>query len=383
MTHSYEDEHDEWIQWLSARGVEGAWLALLIPSLPNLKRLDLTRPACDDIYFTQMINRALSKEKPFETNPLFPALEIVVNNWSDFNYSTSPELLAKFLTLSTSLCEFYGQRIVSLTNAGDAPNELLAQLKPASLSLTRLELRQSNVHGNDLSNIFRACKALKTFVHVLGFAHVRCSEYSMPGLHEALLCTKDSLENLMIDYENGPNYLYHGEKPPMESLTMFERLRCVKVGMYVLFGGCDGDFGLGDEEVPRDEWTEIDLVEWLPRGVETLYVSHTDGRVGYLVWALERMLLQMIHAGSTPKLRKVTFEAYITGHREKIDFEKLDDIAGKAGVEIMRIDGTALQADDSFECKFTEWIKGRGQDSDGSCIWAAAEAISAFVDAGR
>lgn len=388
-SHS-EEEEKEWLESLEVEGVEDAYLALLLRSMPNLERLELVVPGVCilDEGSQNMYSGKVFRGIPWIDVPQFQALRVVVNNCCDFKYGTSADLMATFLKLP-SLREFYGQRIGS---SDFDENETLAQLEPASSPLTRLEVRQCKFNAPDLSRMLGAFKNLRTFVYVLGFAHLSYCQYSTPDIRNALRPTEGSLENLCLDYQPGSAYWYGANLSPV-SLSSFKVLKNLKVGMYVFFGPrleeSEDEEDLDNTEINAEQGGNLtnlaNLANLLPLSIETLYISNTNRRIRILTAALERLLQQKRLA--TPKLRRVAFEAYITGNDEKFDFSPLKSLAREADVKICLIDAGAVLAD-SRGRMYTPGEIDAGQGLDGSLTWAAkecerSEAVRAFVDAGR
>ena len=131
--------------------------------------------------------------------------------------------------------------------------------------------------------------------------------------------------------------------------------------MYILFGLHQAEFMnfLDNDEIDIGKGEDtVHLAKVLPPSIETLYISHTNGKIRLLTRALENLLAQK--DCSTPKLRRIAFEAFLRGNEEKFDFSRLDRLAEDAGVRISKIDSTG-----------EEEVKWRGQGMDGSLTWAA------------
>lgn len=381
MVHKFSQssqEVEEWIDDLKIGGDEDAYLSLLLPSLPNLERVDLLvpeLPAVSTKYFSKIImDRIPSREQPFDIEPAFSLLRVMINNCNADKYGEPPDLISSFLKLP-SLREYYCQQVGS---DDENTNECLAQLRTASSSLTHLEVRESRFNTADLTNLLRACHDLRTFVYELGWGRVSSCDYSTPGLRQALARTEASLENLWLDYLPGPSYWLGAgidDCSPIGSLFSFECLKNIKVGMYVFFGGADNNISdLENAEVDIEDGDKtINLANILPASIETVYFSHTNGRVRLLTQALELLLEQK--QSSTPELRRIAFEAYITGNDEKFDFARLDALSVGVSVRIDRIDGTAIPATNEAGWEFSPGVDDRGQGMDGSLDWAAEVAV--------
>lgn len=121
-------------------------------------------------------------------------------------------------------------------------------------------------------------------------------------------------------------------------------LKNLRVDMYMFFG----IERLGIPSVGADgQGNTPDLTSLLPAPIETLYFSHTKGRMKVLTSALEKLL--QAKEWCTPRLRRIALEADIMGMDNALDYSPLDLLAGEAGVEIAKIDSKEKE-------------RGRGKD---------------------
>ncbi len=368
------DEEEEWMKDFTISSDENAYLCLLLPSLPNLERIDLFIPERPDKftpYFAKiMLDRIPSRKQPFDIEPAFSSLTVMIDNGGTRMFDETLVLIPSFLRLP-SLRELYCQK-VDIDHLGQMAG--LSQLKTASSSLTHLEIRASSLSNEYLTNLLRACPKLRTFVYELGFQDSSFYKHSALELRQALVSTEANLENLWLDYEPGPSLWKRDDINrylPMSSLSNFECLKNIKVGLYIFFGLAGiSRTGLQNTEMSiRDHNDIIDLANILPASIETLYFAHTNGRIRLLTQALEKLLKQK--SLSMPRLRRIAFEAYITGNEEEFDFSRLDALGEEAGVRIDRIDGTALPSTSEYGWEYTPGIDYKGQGMDGSLKWAA------------
>lgn len=204
--------------------------------------------------------------------------------------------------------------------------------------------------------------------------------YSTSILRKAFSWTENSLENLWLDFGPGVTYqMPSADLDPISSLSSFKFLKNIKVGMSVIFGR---------EPVPGNtghpaDGDAIDLANRMPTSIETIYFSHTLGRVRGLLRALENWLLQK------EALKRIAFEAYTTKDNGTFDFSRLDSLAEEAGVEISKSGATTTSICNRAWSESTSSVSGRGQGFDGSLTWAAKETMlgdprfPSFIDAGR
>ena len=313
-----------------------ALLAVLLPSLKNIERLDLWVPDEGRVCYREMFRKVIGKEKPFDVQPAFPLLKVMVNNFlSAKRYCMSPSLMCHNFQLP-SLREFYRQGIGSSSSSADFG---LYFLKPAISSLTHLEIRRSRLCRDDLYNMLRAFKGLRTFVYRVGLEDLDYISFSIPRLREALEWVKHSLENLWID--NTETFIMDVDYlPPSTSLASLKVLKNIRVGMYIFFG--DVSF-MHESDIANG--AGINLARLLPQSLETIYISHTRARLGVLVEALEDWLQQK--ESSTPKLWRIAFEVDLTEDRESIDLSLLESLAKEASVSVVKLDSGISDQDAS------------------------------------
>ncbi|KAL8770754.1 MAG: hypothetical protein Q9209_003621 [Squamulea sp. 1 TL-2023] len=149
------------------------------------------------------------------------------------------------------------------------------------------------------------------------------------------------------------------EMIPISSLNSFRKLKNLKVGMYVLFG--IGEDSCGDrlhEEQKIDEAKLPDLGIVLAESLETIYFSHTEGRIGILARAIQRLL--SAKTTCLPRLRKISVEAYTVGLDQSPSLRSLQDMAAEVEVKL-RIIERVVEDNEPSEL-------GRGWD--GSVTWA-------------
>lgn len=321
-----------WIEALE-RGDKGSYVALLLSSLPNLQCLNLVGPTLPIYRFKELLQSAARSESFFYTQPAFSSLRVIVHESKGDTFMTSPDLLFSYLQLP-SLRECYGHQIDSFNHKA---HEGLATLKPATISLVHLEIRDGRLSVTDLTNVLRAHKNLKMFVYEVN-ATSHCP-HSTPGLRGALTWTQNTLENLWLDLCEVSGSDYFGQNfSPMSTLSGFKVLKNLWVGMHVFFGVEDGVTILVGVDGRR---YAPDLASLMPASIETLYFSHTKHRVKRLTRALEKLLLAK--ESHTPKLRIIAFEADLTGSDNTLDYSRLGFLAKESGVEVAKIDCTGKE----------------------------------------
>lgn len=341
---------------------EDALLALLLPALANLQRLDLVVDDGESPCFTEMLDRIGQNARPFATQPALIALTEIFTTNDEDKYGMDCSIIAPYFLLP-SLRRLYGHKIGS---SDDDHHPALAALKSGASSLTHLELRYCMINSPDIISMVHACKALKTFIYERGYGHLSYSNFSTTAVRKALVPTETSLESLWLDCCPGTTYC--NDSDDFAAITSFARFRTLKhlrVGLLILLGAHFNSSG--NEEYDLDEenyWDEnfiIDqgpcrLVDMLPSTLETLYLTRCNGRISLMLIHLEKLL--ELKSERTPHLKKITFETAFD--LKPYSFSRLDALAEKVGVDLCKIDTS---------CPVGEWVdRGWGMDED--IFWA-------------
>ncbi|ROV98126.1 hypothetical protein VPNG_08568 [Cytospora leucostoma] len=244
-------------------------LALFIPCLTKLTSMDLDLLDPTRLRFVQALLRSA-----VGTEQLFSHVKTVCLG------SSMPELrldLWRDLFTLPSISSIYLHRIIAVrqqTMWGRGPSaEPLppnAALRPRSLDITHLELRDCRISPWELRRMLAVPKALKTFIYDMG-EEINDVEppvtISYRSVREALELQKDSLEQIWIDYPH--DYLFDEwggsgiATRPMGSFDKFKKLKRFRIASTYLFGFTE------DTDIHR-------LVESLPENLEELHLTHGD-----------------------------------------------------------------------------------------------------------
>ncbi|KAL8717251.1 MAG: hypothetical protein Q9225_005492 [Loekoesia sp. 1 TL-2023] len=245
-------------------------------------------------------------------------------------------------------------------------------------TVERLELRHCALGEWEVEAFLCSCTSLKTFVYdfercVLDYGSDE-TDLSMPGLEKALSATEATLESLWVDCADvlRGDIARADDCARMSSLSQFKALKNLKIGMFVVFGVHAMDDGFSQNENHLDDSELPVLAHLLPQSLETIYISHTNGRLGILVRALENLLL--VKLSCMPRLKSIAFEAFLTGNDQAPTLKKLHDLAVAADVEIRTLDGAMVRSGNCrLDWKFqTPGPLNLGQGWDGSVTWASA-----------
>lgn len=337
-----EDERKRWIEQVE-KGDEDAMAALLFHSVPSLDTLHFVLPLYFPSYgtniFIKLIGGAVTQEMSRLEVQKFKNLRIIIDDRGP-SARIPADPLNYYLRLP-SIQEVYMRRTWS------EDDELsLTSVKPGSCpTLKHLELRCSSLNSLDLTQLLAACTDLKTFVYDSCLSHGGMFAHDIPTLTRSLLVNTQMLENLWIDYGNTTWDLWSlsiGTLSSEASLRDLRNLKNLRTGMYTMFGPTyhdsdsfeDTDSSHDEEEFEDSEVPNLSQI--LPISIETIYITHTHGRIGLLARALEELL--RIKGNHFPSLREITFEAYLVGNDQAPSLEKLEILAADAHVTLRKID---------------------------------------------
>jgi hypothetical protein len=252
-SHSAE-EVSEWMIHAVANDPD-ALLALLLPAMPRLEELDLTL-RLDYLYFDRMLTRAIAKKKPFDKQPLFPALTDFMHVASvhyrfgacHFNHHPMSSQYGLWFQNFPCIRSIFGHRVFDSRNSprGMNSDSYLASTDLSS-PLTYLELKSSCIEEQNLCTILKIPKALQTFIYEIYPKDIHMSPIPMSAsdrlmgtvpisaLHilSALEPRRNSLQNLWIGSLDDEEYSrpYDKHKP---SLTNFNKLKNLRLAAEVL-----------------------------------------------------------------------------------------------------------------------------------------------------
>lgn len=321
----FETEADRWI-YLAGRSpaIRGnVMLTILLSRLSNLERLDLEMPILG--WRTGFLDRAIQRNQsvlnPSESSPFLANLHHVC-----FGY-TSPRLRGESWVGPFVLPEVTKVYLHRLSGLGPT----LGCLKPNTLNITHLELRDCRIPPPSLQRLLAGPKALKTFVYVIGEVQNR-AEHHMPisyrSLRQALENQKDSLEELWLDYPHDYSWDDSSTRQtaPMGSLSAFTKLKHLRIaGTYV--------FGF----VWTTEVDERRLVQALPEQLEMLQICHGDEDEETLEGIT--FILDAKRQGRFHKLKKLKLEAasdWYIKHRPEV--VRMLELAKNVDLDIRLLD---------------------------------------------
>ncbi|RLM02032.1 hypothetical protein CFD26_109155 [Aspergillus turcosus] len=260
---SYSDE--EYVQWeQDLQQDDGeAWIALLLPLVRNVQQLRLVYPK-ENRYLDRMMQRAVQREKPFDTQPAFRALREVslghLDDTPDSKGTYLPSQVLPFLQLP-SMRAIAVDSIIESTSADEQPQP---QQSPAS-SVSEIVLNTSS-GAKGMTSIIAACSALRSFKYQHSDGHLLAEGYQPAAFYRSLSASKHTLHTLWLDScgVHLPFTIAGANETHDEwfgSLADFTNLKDVRIRLPNLL------------DIRYQAEPSVPLAEVLPTGVESLYVE--------------------------------------------------------------------------------------------------------------
>lgn len=308
FSQSIEEEHT-WIMDSTQLQYADALIALLIQALINLERLEVPL-AHAEVYYQRMMKGFSAIKHPFNTRPIYQSLKDIIYIWDVEVEGISSSVLFPLFDLP-SLRSILGFRIGCESRE---PVKTFHRLKSGVSSLTYLELRECKICPQDIANMLRACKSLKTFI--LGWTSwFSLYEADSEVLFEALASTRKSLENLWLDQIFTQNH-DQSHRPALVSLAAFEMLKHVKFDIGILFGA-------------GTRITNYDLAEMVPSTIQSINFTNCGSRRQYLMIQLEDLVIKKELVAPNLKTIELEHFEYCDGsHCDIINFKSLARTAG-------------------------------------------------------
>ena len=375
-SHSKEEER-QWLKDVSfTKSInEDALMALLLPTLRNLKTLDL-RLGDDIIYFSRMMQRASRKERPFDTTPAFEKLSDIMyaqnklkrtdydeefdgddeddddNGNDEHPYNTAMPLPLPAVT------RIFGLK--SSFERGISKQEpwVLPLACGFSSQLSHLELRDCLFNSQTLVDLLRVPTALKTFIYEVN-PKTPDSHVININIYKAMEHQMSSLENIWLDYVPWNQELKRFRQlcysKPMPSFANFNNLRTLRIASPFLFGYMCLQ--------QREGKTHL-LAPLLPESLETLHITRCDHNCLLICDELELLLVRLTN---TTHLRKIIIENPYMGRGGKQGpiITYLADLAEGKNISLSAVNGGPEDHAD-------DWYDWKGLGIDGSLPWAEA-----------
>ncbi|EED11523.1 conserved hypothetical protein [Talaromyces stipitatus ATCC 10500] len=279
ICHS-EEEKLQWLNDLQDGMAYHPWVALLLVLLPRLQSLELKFEYSSTIEYTsEILDRAIRRQKPFDVQVPFPSLKEVRISWWDTQGGVDPSNALPFFCLP-EMRRFYGHMIVGDISQED--NSL--DLSSGFSNINEIDLKLSNC-DTGFSYLVRACSRLESFSYLHADGIVGGPDGFNPQVfYPPLYCHRDSLRKLKLLFDRDAGHCYCGY--PKEDL----------------FFGSLAEFSVLTEidlrspnimswEDERKEVLKLPLTEILPSSVEILSLEDTSpSQLDSLVPQLEAVI---------------------------------------------------------------------------------------------
>jgi hypothetical protein len=263
ISHS-EEEYAQWEQDLQ-QDVGEAWIALLLPLVRNVQHLRLVYPK-ENRYLDRMMQRAVQREKPFDTQPAFRALREVslghLDDTLDSKGTYLPSQVLPFLQLP-SMRAITVDSVIESTPADEQPQPDPSP-SPAS-SVSEIVLNTSS-GAKGVTSIVAACSGLRSFKYQHSDDHLLAEGYQPAAFYRSLSASKQTLHTLWLDScgVHLPFTIAGANQTHDEwfgSLADFTNLKDVRIRLPNLL------------DIRYQAEPSVPLAEVLPAGVESLYVE--------------------------------------------------------------------------------------------------------------
>lgn len=298
-----KEEENNWLEQLSHthRCHSDSFLALLLPTLLMVERLefDSNNGYCT-CYLERMMQRAASREKPFDIQSPFKALKIITFSHEMSHAQRGMVFIASLLklpaiqeisgVLGLPWNGYYGPPWEDLDDRVTIKNPM--ELNSCSSPLICLDLVAHAHSAADLGHMLRAPKDLKAFFYTI------CSPIcvSFTSIRHALGPQQNCLRSIGFNY--GAYYDPFSEGmanfQPMASFVSFKNLKYFKAAVTFL-------------EVTENGSSPHKLVNMFPPSLETLHLSRFPEDVDAILEAVEYLLVQK-SPQQIPLLKKLILE---------------------------------------------------------------------------
>lgn len=336
----FETEAERWIYLASrSKAIHGnVMFTILLLCMPNLNCLDLEMPS--NGWRTGFLDRAIQRDMTHNAVSSSRSASFLSHlRQVCFGYS-SPALRGESWVGPFILPSVETVYLHHLCGLGPS----LSLLRPQSLNITHLELRDCRIPAPSLTRLLSGPKALKTFIYVVGEVQTRAEHYmpiSYKSLRIAMEKQKHSLEEIWLDYPHD----YHWDNStsqmtaPMGSLSSFTKLKHLRIAGTYIFGF-----------VWTSDVDESRLIRALPEQIESVCLCHADEDDETLT-GLSFVLEGKKTGGRFPQLREIKLEAaqawYAANHRS---LNTVLNSAKENGIDVKLVDNhSATRIEDLWD----------------------------------
>jgi hypothetical protein len=255
---------------------EDAIVALLILSLPNLRKLDMNFGFGNEHEDFNSTFELLAGQLKLINGYTSPPLDVLVKG-DDDKYPNKPIHIAVLLHMP-NIRSLYGWKMGDHDGDLGEDEDPFARLEPRSVSVEYIELRQSKLHVDCFRWMMNAVipGRLKTLVYEIGCTWAWCGIFHS-SIMASLRLHYHTLENLALSHEDfyphqfGPD---SGDEPSPCDFKPFTALKRLRVAPVYIWG----HDGFTDPTILADRTTKEMLWQALPRNLEQLWICRADSQ---------------------------------------------------------------------------------------------------------
>jgi hypothetical protein len=266
------EEADEIYAMLESGTNEDAMLALLLFSLPNMRRLDINFGLDDHTDFHKLVP-LLSRRSKLLANQLSIPLDVSVKGNGD-KYPNDPNEFATMLHMPR-LRVIYGWQFGDSDGDPDLVDGPFGRLRPRSHHVKTIELRTSKLHKDNFQLLMDATVPgeLTTFNYEIGCTWGWCN-VEHPAIMRSLSVHHDTLESLGLSHEDFYPYQFgnEDENPWPCSFVPFKALKRLKIAPVYIWG----HDGFNDQRELKKAATKDMLWKALPENLEQLWITRAQ-----------------------------------------------------------------------------------------------------------
>jgi hypothetical protein len=268
-----DNEADEIYAMIQSGTNEDAILALLLFSLPNMRRLDINFGLFDDhTDFHTLIPLLANRVRSLDNERSVP-LDVIVKGEDD-KYPNKPNQFTTVFHMPRirSIC---GWKMGDDEGDPDLVDGPFARFKPRSHHVKSIELRESKLNKDHLRLLMEATipGELTTFNYEIGCTWAWCV-VEHPAIMESLSAHHSTLENLALSHEDFYPYQFDNdsEKPWPCSFVPFKALKRLKVAPVYIWG----HEGFNHQTELKKSATKEMLWRALPENLEQLWITRAQ-----------------------------------------------------------------------------------------------------------
>ncbi|OCK95640.1 uncharacterized protein K441DRAFT_658354 [Cenococcum geophilum 1.58] len=328
---------EERATWLKEADCDDTFLALLLPTLPNLVSLDLMGP----IYAKYMERMLWRFGTGAERGSAFTNLKSLFWTYEQAMCTPTGAIINPGIFAMPFIKRIYLHQVHG--GYGDEVDERLAQFSPRTSTCTHLELRDCRFHPSDVQNLFLMPKALSTFIYDIGRDQLYYCTVSFSTIRQGLEHHKETLEELCLDYYHGGIELEPGmldDPSPMTPLNEFLRLKRLKIAPVFILG-----MSLPPETAhAADQYLRI--LDFLPKSIKQLQLTHCEepDNLQILLDALANILIKKVT--HVPTLHQIIVEIDFSIVEKLADeFARILKLAEDVGTNIVLLNNFGCSED--------------------------------------